>query len=136
MDIALVQELAADGLAGAAFEQHVVRHHDRGAAVVLQHRLDVLDEVELLVGGRGPEVVALDDVALLGDLRPLHRRWSMLLFFPKGGLVRTMSNRSLGSAAKAVGHDDGQVFIRLPMPCSNMFIAQSRVTLSGPVPIP
>ena len=66
VDVALVQELAADRLPGPALEQHVVRHDHGGAAVLLEQGLDVLDEVELLVGGGGPEVLALDDLSLAG----------------------------------------------------------------------
>ena len=64
MHVALVQQLAPDRLARAALEQHVVGHDHRGAAVDRQDRLDVLDEVELLVAGRGPEVVADDHLRL------------------------------------------------------------------------
>jgi len=35
-----VQQFAADGLAGAAFEQDVVRHHHGGAAVDLEQCVD------------------------------------------------------------------------------------------------
>ena len=59
VDVALVQELAPHGLAGAALEEHVVGHDDGGAAVDLEQGLDVLDEVELLVRGRRPEVGAV-----------------------------------------------------------------------------
>lgn len=64
--VAFVHQLAADGFAGAAFEQRIVGNHHRGAAVRLEQGLDVLNEVELLVAGGGPEVVALDDVLLGG----------------------------------------------------------------------
>ena len=70
VDVALLEQLAADRLAGAALEEHVVRHDDGRPAVLLQQRLDVLQEVELLVGGRGPEVVAVDDERLLLLPRP------------------------------------------------------------------
>jgi len=43
-------------LAGAALDQHVVRHHDGAADVDLQQRLDVLEEVQLFVLGRRREV--------------------------------------------------------------------------------
>ena len=43
------EQLAAQGLAGAALEQHVVGQDDGGAAVDVQDRHDVLQEVELLV---------------------------------------------------------------------------------------
>ena len=69
VDVALVQQPPPDRLARAALEQHVVRHHDRGAAVDLQQCLDVLEEVELLVAGGGPEVVA-DDVSASRCSRP------------------------------------------------------------------
>ncbi len=39
-------------LAGLVGEQAVVGQHDRGPAAGLQDRQDVLEEVELLVGGR------------------------------------------------------------------------------------
>ena len=38
-----------DGFAGAAFEEDVIGHGDRGVAVLLQDREDVLEEVELFV---------------------------------------------------------------------------------------
>ena len=59
MDFALRQQAAAHRLPGTAFEQHVVRHHDGRPPGVLQQRADVLEEVELLVAGGGPEVGAL-----------------------------------------------------------------------------
>ena len=49
VEVGVVQQLLPDGLAGAALEQHVVRHHDRGAAVALEHGPNVLHEIELLV---------------------------------------------------------------------------------------
>src|SRR5947209_2138879 len=54
VDLTLVKQLPADRLAGAALEQDVVRDYDRRAAVRLQQRFDVLQEVELLVAGGGP----------------------------------------------------------------------------------
>ncbi len=60
MDVAIVEQSAADHFAGAAFEEDVVWHDDRRAAVNVQNRLDVLDEVELLVAGCRPEVIAHD----------------------------------------------------------------------------
>jgi hypothetical protein len=65
VDVALVEQLAAHGLAGPALEQHVVGDDDGGAAVDLEQRLDVLDEVELLVRGGDPEVRAVIDQRLL-----------------------------------------------------------------------
>ena len=74
MDIALMQQFPAHGFAGPAFEEDIIRHDDRRAAVDLQQSLDVLDEVQLFVAGGDPEVVAnhgsglMLDIALLGDV--------------------------------------------------------------------
>ena len=89
VDLALVQQLAADGLACAAFEEHVVRHHDRRPAVLLQQGFDVLEEVELLVGGRRPEVVALDDFR-----------------FPRDFAVVRHNRRAALLAERRIGHHD------------------------------
>ena len=56
--IRLLEQLAADGLARPALEQHVVRHDYGRAAVLFERAEDVLHEVELLVARRRPEVVA------------------------------------------------------------------------------
>jgi hypothetical protein len=61
----------------------------------------VLHEVELLVAGGGPEVVALDGVFLGADTLPSSPTMVVLLFLPKGGLASTTSKRSPGSAASA-----------------------------------
>ena len=61
------------GALAAAEEQDVVGHHDRGGAADAQQAGDVLDEVELLVAGGGPEVVALVAVHELLD-EPLQLR--------------------------------------------------------------
>jgi hypothetical protein len=57
MDIAIAQQALADGFSGAAFEQHVVGQDDGGAAVDPEQGADVLEEIELLVAGGGPEIV-------------------------------------------------------------------------------
>ena len=61
VDIALVQQLPADRLPCPAFEKNIVRYDDRRAAVLFQQGFDVLKKVQLLVGGRRPEIVAFDD---------------------------------------------------------------------------
>lgn len=66
MKVAGVQELTADRLASAALEQHIVGQGDCGAPAGLEHRDDVLQEVQLLVGGGDPEVVADDGLFLAG----------------------------------------------------------------------
>ena len=60
VDVGLLEERATNRLPSAAFEEDVVGHDHGGAAVLLEDREDVLEEVELLVRGRGPEVVAVD----------------------------------------------------------------------------
>ena len=63
--VALLQQVAPHRLAGPALEQHVVGHDDGAAAVDLEQRLDVLEEVQLLVLGRGPEVLPLVGLVFL-----------------------------------------------------------------------
>ena len=66
MDVGAFKEFAADGFAGAAFEEDVVGQYHRGAAVDLEDGMDVLEEVQLFVAGRRPEIVAVDGEAFLG----------------------------------------------------------------------
>jgi hypothetical protein len=68
VEIEIVQQAAADRLAGAALEQHIVGHHDGGSAVLSQHGHDVLQEIELLVGGRYEKILAVVILALRIDL--------------------------------------------------------------------
>ena len=51
VQVGVLQELAADGFARAALEQHVVRNDHGGASGGLEHRANVLHEIELLVRG-------------------------------------------------------------------------------------
>ena len=68
MQLALVQQLSPDGFARTSIEQHVVGQYDSSTAVNLEQRLDVLDEVELLVRCGRPEVVAFDHIFFCGAL--------------------------------------------------------------------
>ena len=52
-----LEQVLPDGLTRATLKQHVIGHHDGGAARGLEHGADVLNEIELLVGGRRPEVL-------------------------------------------------------------------------------
>ena len=80
VNAAFLKQVAPHLLARAALEQHVVRHHHRGAAVDLQQRVNVLHEVQLLVAGRGPEILAHDDlVILLGVALLVHEQQALLL---------------------------------------------------------
>ena len=60
VEVAFFHEVAADGLAVAVSEEHVVRQDDGGArlAVRLEAAVDVLEEVQLLVARHVGEVVA------------------------------------------------------------------------------
>ena len=66
VDVGLFQQFAADGFAGAAFEEDVVGEDDGGASVHLEDGMDVLEKVELFVARAGPKVVAVDDQAFFG----------------------------------------------------------------------
>ena len=59
VQVGVFQELLANGLARAAFEQHVVRNDHGGASGGLPHRANVLHEIELLVRGARPEVLTV-----------------------------------------------------------------------------
>ena len=63
VDVALLEQVRADGLSGSALEEDVVGDDDRSSAVDFQERLDVLDEIELFVLGAGPEVLPFVAVA-------------------------------------------------------------------------
>ena len=66
MHVEVGEQPAAQRLADAALEEHVVRDDDGGAAVDVEDRRDVLDEVELLVRRGDDEVRPLDLPVLAG----------------------------------------------------------------------
>src|SRR6185437_14845473 len=101
-----MEELAPNGLPRSAFEENVVRHHDGSAAILLEQGFDVLDEVELFVGSRRPEVVTFDDVPFPGDLA----------YFADDGRAALLPKRRIGHhdvepipriSGQGVCHDDG-----------------------------
>lgn len=59
VDVEAVQEAPADLLDGARLEEDVVGQNDGGATVLVETANSVLEEIELVVGGRRDEVVAL-----------------------------------------------------------------------------
>src|SRR6266852_3299115 len=61
MHVRLFEQGPANGFAGTAFKEHVVRHYDGRAAMLLQDGEDMLEEVELLVARAGPEIVAVNN---------------------------------------------------------------------------
>ena len=59
MNVTLVEQVSPHRLSYAAFEQNVVRYDDGRWLVNLQQGSQVLEEFELLVACRGPEVGTL-----------------------------------------------------------------------------
>jgi hypothetical protein len=60
MNVSLLQQLPADGLASASFEENIVWYDDGGPAMLLENGEDVLEEVELFVACRCPEIVTVN----------------------------------------------------------------------------
>lgn len=52
-----LQQVLPHRLAGPSLEEHTIRHDDGGAARGPEHGANVLRKVQLLVGGRHPEVL-------------------------------------------------------------------------------
>jgi hypothetical protein len=71
VDVELTHQVPANRLARAALEEDIIGHHDGAPAVHLQKRLDMLKEVQLLVLGGRPEVLALVAGVLLLQLAGL-----------------------------------------------------------------
>ena len=68
VDIGLLEQGSADCLPRPSLEEHVIWQDHGGAAMLLEDREDVLEEVELLVARARPEVIPINDEALLGLL--------------------------------------------------------------------
>src|SRR5437867_2046416 len=80
MDAAFLQKIAAHLLARASFEEYIVRHDDACSPVDSEQRIYVLHEIELLVTGRRPEVLAHDDlIVLLGIAFLVDEQQALLL---------------------------------------------------------
>ena len=107
-----LQQPAADRLAGAALEQHVVGQDDGRPAVDLEDRLDVLDEVQLLVRGGDHEVVP-HDLQVVAASRPSAPIIVTDDLRPNGGLASTTEQRSPGSAMSASLTSIERVAVRL-----------------------
>lgn len=61
VEVAGLQQLLPDSLPGSALKEHIVRHHHRRLSGGFQKGVDVLEEVELLVGAGGPEILPVVD---------------------------------------------------------------------------
>ncbi len=68
MHVGLFQQFAADSFACSAFKQHVVGQNHGGSSVLFQNRENVLQEVELFVARRRPEVIAVNGERFFGRL--------------------------------------------------------------------
>ena len=64
VEVAGLQQLLPDSLPGSALKEHIVRHHHRRLSGGFQKGVDVLEEVELLVGAGGPEILPVVDQVL------------------------------------------------------------------------
>ncbi len=71
VDVGLLEQSTADRLSRPSLEEHVIRQHHSGTAMLLEDREDVLEEVELLVARARPEIISVDRQALLGLLARL-----------------------------------------------------------------
>ena len=75
MDLELLEQVAGPVRPCAALEKNVIRDHDCATAIDLEQALDVLEEIQLLVLGGGPEILPLVGLVLLLklSLRPITR---------------------------------------------------------------
>jgi len=56
-----LQKLLADNLTGSCFKEHVIRQYNHRSACRLQDGIDVLNKIELLIGGGHSEILAAVD---------------------------------------------------------------------------
>ena len=59
MQIGGLEQLLADDLTGTALKQHIIRNHNGGSTGGFQNGVDMLDEIQLLVGAGCPEVLTV-----------------------------------------------------------------------------
>src|SRR5665213_3288756 len=79
MAIEGVEQPSTNSFAGTGLKQHVIRHDDRGRAVLFEDRHDVLNEIELLVRGRDLEIWPLVILALGLDVAVVGENFEALL---------------------------------------------------------
>lgn len=88
MEVTGLHDLLPDRLSGSSFKEDIIRKDDGCLPTGLEDSMNVLQEVELLVTGRDPEVLpVIGQVVLL--CFPSSFVKVMELFFPNGGFVRT-----------------------------------------------
>lgn len=96
MYIALLHEIATNRLASSPLKQYVVGYDNRTSSIHLKERLDVLDEVQLLVLRGRPKVLALVSVVVLLQI------------------ARFVDNRNAALFPKRwIGHDYAEPFTRI-----------------------
>ena len=105
MHIALLQQLAPDGLACATLEKHVIWHNHGGTTMNFEQGFDVLDEIHLLVTGAGPEVVAHDHAGLVLFAPFLVHKGNAALA-SKGRIGEHHIEKLARMAAQAIDHAD------------------------------
>ena len=81
MHIGCFQQFFAHRFSGPTFKEHIVRDYHSRHAGWLEHGADVLHKVQLLVGGSGPEVLAVIGKVFL----------FLLAFFVGKGLTALLS---------------------------------------------
>ena len=96
VNITLLHEIATNRFSSSPLKQHVVRYDDRAASIHFEKRLDVLDEVQLLVLRRRPKVLAFVSVVILLQI------------------ARFVDNRDTALLPERwIGHDHAEPFTRI-----------------------
>ena len=110
MQIRGLEQFLTDDLTGTTFEQHIIRHHDGGSAGGFQNGVDVLDEIQLLVGTGGPEILAVVDQLFIlffaflvgdGDRR----------LFAEGRVGQNVVHTVAGIRQQGIAQGDGDIAI-------------------------
>ena len=61
MQFGHLQEFLTHGFACTAFKQHIIGYDNRRPPVVFEHGVNMLQEINLLVGSRRPKILAVID---------------------------------------------------------------------------
>src|SRR6266571_1688479 len=85
MHVTLLQQFAANSFTCSTLEEYVIRDNHSRPTMNLEQGFDMLDKVQLLVAGAGPEVVA-HNYAGLALLASLFVDKSDAALTPKGGI--------------------------------------------------
>ena len=112
MEVAGLQQFLADGLACSALKEHIVRHHHRRFAGGFQQGVDVLEEVELLVGAGGPEVLPVVDQVLF-LLFPFLVGEGQGRLFAKGRVCEHIVEPLAGIGEQGVSQGDGHLTVKV-----------------------